>query len=65
MNTIAMTSAAPTERVALGHRSGRRLADSADGALERSAPDGDASRSLLGGGPVGTVCSITLPRSGP
>ena len=56
---IAVTSMEHTMRVQPKHPSGLRLSDVADVVIDNLAPYGDATLTLSGGVPVGSVSSIT------
>ncbi len=56
---IAVTSMEHTMRVQPKHPSGLRLCDVADVVVDNLAPYGDATLTLTGGVPVGSVSSIT------
>ena len=58
-DVVAVTSLQHTMQVQPKHPSGRRLSDIADVVIDNLAPFGDATLSLVGDVPVGSVSSIT------
>jgi uncharacterized phosphosugar-binding protein len=58
-DVIAVTSLRHTAQVPPKHPSGRRLSEIADVVIDNLAPYGDATLTLPGGVPVGSVSSIT------